>query len=100
MSFTTNWSEVTSQLSIFLSDEGTGDEIEYSQQQRIDAWNWSQRALVSHTPRQRECSPVVNAGGRSAELPEDFYEISRVYCEDDSQWLRPMRTPQPGERRS
>jgi len=97
----TTWDEVNEQLSIFMDDDGltaSGDEgeFEYSQQQRIAAWNQAQHLLVSHTPRECFVELVINSDERSAELPDDFYKVRSVYLTDDQRWSTPMRLPVPG----
>jgi len=105
MSFSTNWTDVNARLDEFLDDTGLDQAgasatFEYAVQQRIAAWNWAQRMLVSHTPRQVTSVLTMNSDGRSAELPDDFYDVYRVLHLEDEIYLRPYGVPASGSRRA
>ena len=95
---TTDWSTLDSQLDDFF-DDASGGEIgqEYSQSLRVTSWNWAQRQLAMHTPRQRSVTLTIHSNRRSALLPEDFLAIRRIYDADGSRWLERV-TQQKGRR--
>jgi hypothetical protein len=85
---TTTWTIVNAQLDLFLSDEeleAASDLVaseSHPEALRIDGWNWAQRLLASHTPRQVETVLTVNSDGRSCELPDDYFDVCRVWFAD------------------
>lgn len=97
---TITWEELDLKLDLFLDDELDEEDEEssktYSLPQRIDAWNWSQRLLALHSPRQRESELTADAGKRSAILPPDFLAVWRIYDSDRQRWLRQMENPGAG----
>lgn len=97
---TTTWEELDLTLDRFLDDELDEEDVEsvkiYSVPHRVDAWNWSQRILALHTPRQREATVTAKTGERSAVLPPDFLAVWRIHDSDREKWLRQMGSPQTG----
>lgn len=81
----TTWSVINDKLTRMLDDVATGT-MDFDTELRIDAWNWAQRQFVSHTPRQRKTTLKVESDNRTAILPEDFYEIARLYDPNDNYW--------------
>ena len=105
MRFSTTWTDINLRLNEFLDDTGLNQSgaattLEYSASQRIAAWNWAQRLLVSHTPRQVNSVLTIDSDGRSAELPDDFFDVYRVLHLEDERYLFPAKPPIPGARRS
>lgn len=87
---TTTWTDVNSQLDDFLDDAESDEEgidQDYSQTLRISAWNWGQRLLALHTPRERMATLTIATDGRSAILPEDFMAVRRIYDSDGEIWI-------------
>jgi hypothetical protein len=62
---------------------------------RIYAWNWAQLHLVHHTPRQRSMILEIDTGGRSAVLPDDYFDVMGIYDSDNKYWWHRMSV-QPG----
>lgn len=81
----TTWSVINDKLSRMLDDATTGT-LDFDIELRIDAWNWSQRQFITHTPRQRRDTLQVESGGRVTLLPQDFYAIARLYDPVDNTW--------------
>lgn len=89
----TTWGTVDDMLLRMLDD---ADGEEFNEQARINAWNWSQRHYVHHTPRQRiQGSLLVESDGRTAVLPSDFYEMGRLYDPVNQLWWQQHQW-QPG----
>lgn len=59
---------------------------------RIDGWNWAQKVLMQHTPLQKSATLSINEGGRSADLPSDFFDMHGIYDSQEGYWWhqRPM----------
>ncbi len=70
------WSEVNSQLDLFLGDEGAAA---HTLPLRIAAWNWAQRVFAQHTAREREAGVTIEADRMSASMPADFLQIASLY---------------------
>jgi hypothetical protein len=93
----TTWSQINSKIDLFAGE--TTDSPLFPEALRIEAWNWAQDLFCTHTPRQREMTAVIDSGGRSVVLPEDFYAIEGIYDSDNEQWWWPM-SRNPGDVRS
>jgi len=91
------WSTVDDMLQRMLDDVPDDvDDEEFNEQARVDAWNWSQRHFVHHTPRQRiQTGLTIEADGRTVVLPHDFYEMGRLYDPVDVLWWQ-QQLWQPG----
>jgi len=98
------FSSLQAKLNRFADDalrEDAGGEAEartFPLPLRIDGWNWAQRILVQHTPRQRSVTLEVDTDGRSAVLPDDFFEVYRIYDSEEEYWWRQMSS-EPGQYR-
>lgn len=90
----TTWSQINSKIDLFAGE--TSDSPLFPEALRIEAWNWAQDLFCVHTPRQREMTAVIDSGGRSIVLPEDFYAIEGIYDSDNEQWWWPM-SRNPGD---
>jgi len=95
---TTTWTRVDAKLDLFLDDaERTGASRTYPVALRVEAWNWAQRVLVHHTPRQRSMVLEIETGQRGGILPEDFYAMHGIYDSDREQWWHIIDTFKPGD---
>lgn len=91
--------QIDRKLNLFVNDVEASTEDEparFSLPLRVEAWNWAQRQLCAHTPRQIEMELTVNSGNRSAVLPSDYFCADRIYDSARSMWWRPMRR-RPGD---
>jgi len=96
---TTTWTEINRKLDLFLGDVPTDDtDRAYASDLRAESWNWAQRQLCYHTPRQRTMTLKLESDGRTAILPSDFYAVHAIYDarEDGELWWREMRY-RPGD---
>lgn len=93
----TTWTRVNVKLDLFLDDaERAGAARLFPVPLRIEAWNWAQRILTCHTPRQRTTILTIDTGKRQAVLPSDFLAMEGIYDADRECWWRPMRR-NPGD---
>lgn len=90
----TTWDDVNSIFTLML-DDTPGTDAEFSTLLRVTAWNWAQRHFAHHTPRQRIGSLVVLSDEKTARLPDDFYEMGRLYDPVNEQWWSQQQW-QPG----
>jgi hypothetical protein len=91
----TTWSAIQTDLRRLLNDEGSSNNA-FNIGDLVWAWNAAQRHFTHHTPRQRiKESLVVESDNRTAILPEDFYEMGRLYDPINERWWEPMLW-QPG----
>jgi hypothetical protein len=89
----TTWSAIDDMIQRMLDDP---DGEEFTEQARIDSWNWAQRHFVHHTPRQQiQTGLKMESDGRAVVLPSDFYEIGRLYDPVEKQWWQQQQW-QPG----
>lgn len=77
---------------------GTAQDRTFPLPLRIDAWNWAQKVLVQHTPRQQSVTLEVDTDGRSAVLPDDFFDVHGIYDSEEEYWWRRMAV-RPGDYR-
>lgn len=86
------FSSLQTKLDRFADDElttdasGDAEERRFTLPSRIDSWNWAQRYFVHHTPRQRSCTLEIDTDGRSAVLPDDFFEVYGIYDSYEETW--------------
>lgn len=93
----TTWSQVNTKLDLFLDDaERAGAARLFPVPLRIESWNWAQRILMHHTPRQRVIAIAIETGKRQIVLPSDFFAMEGIYDTDRERWWRPMRR-RPGD---
>lgn len=89
MAVTTTWTAVNTKLDLFLDDaEREGSDRLFPIALRVEAWNWAQRALCHHTPRQRSVTLVIDTDTRKAILPSDFYAMRGLYDKEREKWWR------------
>jgi hypothetical protein len=87
----TTWAKVNQKLDLFLDDaerEGTAQLFPIAL--RVEAWNWAQRVLCHHTPRQQAMDLVIDKGKRAAVLPSDFFAIHGVFDAGREVWWHPI----------
>jgi hypothetical protein len=99
---TTTWDVLNNRLSYFLSDvprTAGGAAYKHPLLLRLEAWNWAQREFAQHTAREMVVSPLnVEPDGRSALLPDDFFEIVQVYDADNAMIYAPRHFASGGYR--
>lgn len=99
---TKTWEELSPKLDYFMDDElrldagGEEKKRRFPIPLRIFAWNWAQKMLCAHTPRQRKVELTIDTGNRAAVIPDDLYAIEGIYDAELEQWWRPMRM-EPGD---
>ena len=89
------WSEINTQLSLFLGDEGASS---HSVPLRVAAWNWAQRILAQHTAREREQEIVVEANQLNAALPADLLQLASLYDPGRTKFWAPAHFQNGGYR--
>lgn len=98
------FSSLQAELSRFADDAlqedagGTAQPRTFPLPLRIDGWNWAQKVLVQHTPRQQLMTLEIDTDGRSAVLPDDYFDMYGIYDEDEEHWWRQMSV-KPGDYR-
>ena len=93
----TTWLDISETLWRLLDDEISGTETHtFSEELLVWAWNAAQRHFTHHTPRQHIDSPlVVESDGRTVILPEDYFDMGRLYDPTSDVWWQSMQW-QPG----
>lgn len=95
----TIWGQINHKMDLFAGDpepEIATDVRLFPENLRIEGWNWAQRLLCQHTPRQRKVVATVDTGNRSVLLPSDFFAIEGLYDAGNSRWWWPMHR-RPGD---
>ena len=88
------WTDLSSTLSRLLDD---ADEAEFSEQDKIWAWNAAQRHFVTHTPRQQiQTGLTVSSSGRELQLPDDFFSMGRLWGSVNERYWTPAGEFAPG----
>jgi len=85
---------VTATLGLLMDD---ADEAEYTQVEKIWAWNAAQRHFAVHTSRQRVTEGVtIESSGRAIVLPDDFFAMGRLYDPVDEKYWSMSTVFEPG----
>jgi hypothetical protein len=101
---TIEFSSLQTQIDRFADDHlgvdaaGDAEDRRFSLPLRIDAWNWAQKVLVHHTPREQTATLTINSDGRSADLPSDFFDVHAMYDSDEEEWWQSMSIKPGGYR--
>ncbi len=96
---TTAFSVLQSKLDYFLDDEfQAGQSRRFPLPVRIHGWNWAQRFFVNHTPLQKSLVLNINEGGRTADLPNDFFSVKGLYDSEEEYWWSKLEIQAGGYR--
>jgi hypothetical protein len=68
----------------------------YTTPHRVDSWNWAQRFLAWHTPRERETEVTIGSDLRSGLLPDDFLGVYGILDRGTNAWMGKQPRPVGG----